>query len=74
MEKHFHHLIEMTNIILFTQMVRLHRDPLGKNVFALPQGSSVVDNADVETLRTRVRELEKMLNDQATIVSIIYCM
>ena len=45
------------------QMVRLHQDPQGKGIFVLPQG---VDNAesDVETLRTRVKELEKMLKDQ----------
>ena len=53
------------------QMLRLYRDPQGKSVFMPPQGTSVGDDADVETLRTRVRELEKMLTDQTTIVSII---
>ena len=54
---------------LSLQMVRLHRDPQGKKVFVLPQG---VDNTDVETLRTRIRELETMLKDQkSTTVSII---
>ena len=73
MDTHSHHLTEMkTSYMLSTQMVRLHRDPQGEHVFALPQGGTAVDNTDVETLRTRVRELEKMLKDQTTIVSITY--
>lgn len=60
--------------MLSTQMVRLHIDPQGKSVFVPPQGGSVVDNTEVETLRTRVRELEKKLTGQTNTVSITYCM
>ena len=62
-----HQLINF--VLLSTQMVRLHRDPQGENVFMPPQ-LAVVDDVDVEILRTRVTELEKMLTDQKNITSV----
>ena len=56
-------------------MIRLYKDPKGEKVFVVPRstGTSVMggDLHDINTLKTRVKELENMLSTMGT-VSIRY--
>ena len=53
-------------------MVRLYKDPKGERVFVAPRSTatSVGDLHDINTLKTRVKELENMLSTTG-IVSLV---
>lgn len=52
-------------------MIRLYKDPKGEKVFVAPiarhTGTSVVDLHDINTLKSRVKELENMLSTMGTV-------